>query len=174
MNIDDLIKEAQEGDREAMDKILHFYTPFVKKIVRYYSIILTREDREDLFIEGMMGLYRAVNSFNLSRRKRFEDFAYVSVKNAVFDYLRKIKAHYTAVPVNYPLNTDIGEESILLKQDLEEFSKKLSLIEKDVFSLFIKGYKIREIADRLGRSYKSIDNALQRIKRQLRKYYFSS
>ncbi len=173
MNINDLIEKAQKGDREAMDKILHLYTPFVKKIVRYYSIILTKEDREDLFIEGMMGLYRAVNNFNTDRKKRFEDFAYISVKNAVFDYLRKIKAQNRTIPVNYPLNTDIGEESILLKQDLEEFSKKLSPIEKDVFSLFIKGYGIKEIADKLGKSYKSIDNALQRIKRRLRKYYFS-
>lgn len=173
MNINDLIEKAKKGDRDAMDKILHLYTPFVKKIVRYYSIILTREDREDLFIEGMMGLYRAVNNFNPDRKKRFEDLAYISVKNAVFDYLRKMKTHNAHLPLDYSLSTDIGEESILLKQDLEEFSKKLSPTEKDVFSLFIKGYGIKEIANKLGRSYKSVDNALQRIKRRLRNSYFS-
>jgi len=177
MNINALISKAQKGDREAMDKILHLYTPFVKKIVRYYSIVLSREDKEDLFIEGLMGLYRSVNSFNSGKKKRFEDFAYISVKNAIFDYLRrrKSKGVDTMFPSFYfPSGSDIEEESILLKQDLEELSKELSSFERDVFSLFVKGYKIKEIADKLGKPYKSIDNALQRIKRHLRSYYFSS
>lgn len=174
MNINELIRKAQKGDRDAMNEVLHIYSPFVKKIVRYYSIILNREDREDLFIDGLMGLYRAVNNFDFNKGRNFDDFAYVSVKNAVLDYLRKRKEVCT-VPFDFTSFTVDGEEeSILLKQDLESFAKRLSLFEKDVFLLFIKGYKIRDISNKLDRSYKSVDNALQRIKKRLKKSPISS
>ncbi len=174
MNINELIRKAQKGDRDAMNEILHIYSSFVKKIVRYHSIVLNREDREDLFIDGLMGLYRAVNNFDFDKGKNFDDFAYVSVKNAVLDYLRKRKEVRTVSFDFTSFTVDGGEESILLKQDLESFAKRLSLFEKDVFLLFIKGYRIRDISNKLGRSYKSVDNALQRIKKRLRKSPISS
>ena len=157
-----------------MNEVLHIYSPFVKKIVRYYSIILNREDREDLFIDGLMGLYRAVNSFDFKKGKNFDDFAYVSVKNAALDYLRK-RREVRTVPLDFTsVAVDNEEESILLKQDMENFAKKLSSFEKDVFLLFIKGHKIRDISSKLDRSYKSVDNALQRIKKRLKESPISS
>jgi len=174
VNINKLIRKAQKGNRDAMNEVLHIYSPFVKKIVRYYSIILNREDREDLFIDGLMGLYRAVNSFDFKKGKNFDDFAYVSVKNAALDYLRK-RREVRTVPLDFTsVAVDNEEESILLKQDMENFAKKLSSFEKDVFLLFIKGHKIRDISSKLDRSYKSVDNALQRIKKRLKESPISS
>ena len=172
-NIDNLIKKAQNGDKDAMDEILHLYSSFVKNIVKYYSMFLNRDDREDLYIEGLIGLQRAVLSYKKTKAKRFDDFAYISVKNAILDYLRRRKRLIeTSVSFRKDVE-DFKEELILFKEDVEEFKSRLSQFEQNVLDLYMKGYKIRDIAERLGKSYKSVDNAIQRIKKHLREFFLS-
>ena len=171
-NTNELILKAQKGDREALDLLLHKYSQFVKDIVRYYSMALSKEDREDLYIEGLIGLQRAVSGFKPEKGKRFEDFAYISVKNAIFDYLRKKKRASTVViPSSYGGDDSLWEDLILFKEDIENFKKNLTELEQSVLEEYLKGYKIREIAERLDVPYKSVDNALQRIKKRLREYF---
>ncbi len=170
-NIEELIKKAQDGDREAMNVLLHRYSQFVKDIVRYYSMALTREDREDLYIEGLIGLQRAVYGFDTSKKKRFEDLAYISVKNAIFDYLRKKKRISNAPIPPYKGEDFLWEDLILFKEDIENFKGTLTNLEKKVLDEYLMGYKIGEIAKRLNISYKSVDNALQRIKKRLKEYF---
>ncbi len=172
-NIETLISKAQGGDRDAMDEILHHYSPFVKDIIRYYSMFLNRDDREDLYIEGLIGLQRAVMSYKKSKAKRFEDFSYVSVKNAIFDYLRRRKRLIKSSLSFYRGTEDFKEELILFKEDVADFKEKLSPLEQSVLELYMQGYKISDIAEKLGKKYKSIDNALQRIKRRLRELFLS-
>jgi RNA polymerase sporulation-specific sigma factor len=178
MNIDSgklnaLIKKAQLGDRDALSEILYLFSPFVKDVVRYYAMMLSREDREDLYIEGLIGLQRAIMAFNADKGKRFEDLAYISVKNAIFDYLRKRNRKAKLPTVNNGGESS-WEDLILFKDDIEEFTKQLSSLEEKVFRLYLKGYSNSEIADKLGITYKSVDNALQRIKKRLKKYFVES
>ncbi len=171
-NTEELIPKAQKGDRDALNSLLHKYSQFVKDIVRYYSMALSKEDREDLYIEGLIGLQRAVLGFKPEKGKRFEDFAYISVKNAIFDYLRKRKrAANVAVPSSYGGEDSLWEDLILFKEDIENFKETLTELEKKVLEQYLKGYKIGEIAKRLNIPYKSADNALQRIKKHLREYF---
>ncbi len=173
-SIDTIIKSAQHGDRDAMDRILHLYSNFVKDIVRYYSMFLSREDREDLYMEGLIGLQRAVLNYNKSKAKRFEDFAYISVKNAIFDYLRKRRRYIKNTDYKVRESSeDFKEELILFKEDIESFKEKLSPYEKKVLDLYLKGYKIADIAKAVEKNYKSVDNALQRIKKHLREFFDS-
>ncbi len=170
-NIEKFIKKAQEGDREAMDIILHSYSLFVKNIVRYYSMFLNRDDREDLYIEGLIGLQRSVLNYREAKSRRFDDFAYVSVKNAILDYLRKRKRSLqTSLSFRNDAD-DFKEELLLFKEDIEEFEKKLSSFERAVLELYMQGYRIKEISKRLNKNYKSIDNALQRVKRHLKEFF---
>lgn len=168
-----LIKKAQSGDKDALSTLLYKFSPFVKDIVRYYAMMLSREDREDLYIEGLIGLQRAIMAFNAGRKRRFEDLAYISVKNAIYDYLRK-RNRKVKLPTVRKDDDVLWEDLILFKDDIEKFSRMLSDLEKKVFRMYLKGYSNREIADKLGITYKSVDNALQRIKKRLRTFFSES
>ena len=165
----DLIKKAQSGDKDALSMLLYKFSPFVKDIVRYYAMMLSREDKEDLYIEGLIGLQRAIMAFDVGKKRRFEDLAYISVKNAIYDYLRK-KNRKVKLPTIREEDA-LWEDLILFKDDIEKFSRVLSDLEKKVFRMYLKGYTNREIADKLGITYKSVDNALQRIKKRLRAFF---
>ena len=168
-----LIKKAQSGDKDALSALLYKFSPFVKDIVRYYAMMLSREDREDLYIEGLIGLQRAIMAFDIGKNRRFEDLAYISVKNAIYDYLRKRKRK-VKLPTIRESDDVLWEDLILFKDDIEKFSNTLSNLEAKVFRMYLKGYSNREIADKLGITYKSVDNALQRIKKRLRAFFNKS
>lgn len=163
-----LVKKSKEGDKKALNELLHLYSPFVKRVVRYYSILLNKEDREDLFVEGLMALMRSVNSYD-RKKGSFNDFAFITIRNAIFDYKRS-KRTYLELTQVVEQNFDI-EDAVLLKGEIEEFSKILTSLEKSVFELYLKGYRISEIAKKLDKSYKSVDNSLQRIKKRLKQCY---
>ena len=171
--VTDLIKKAQSGDKDALSMLLYKFSPFVKDIVRYYAMMLSREDREDLYIEGLIGLQRAIMAFDVGKKRRFEDLAYISVKNAIYDYLRK-KNRKVKLPTIMEDGDALWEDLILFKDDIEKFSRMLSDLERKVFRMYLKGYSNREIADKLGITYKSVDNAMQRIKKRLHAFFVES
>jgi RNA polymerase sporulation-specific sigma factor len=158
-----LIEKAKKGDKYSQEKILESYAPLVKKVVRYYGIFLSKEDREDLFIEGLLALTRSINAYEESKGN-FENLAFVTIRNAILDYLRK-KHSEKPLDESYEDKFDI-EEYIALKEAMKEFQETLSPLEKKVFSLYIEGHKMSEIAKIIGKDYKSCDNAIQRIKKR--------
>lgn len=159
-----LIERAKSKDREAISKIVKTYAPFIKKVVRYYGIFLDRSEREDLFLEGLLALLRVVSNYDM-KKGPFENVLFVSVRNAVFDVISSRKRLFSNVRLPVKSEVDI-EESLIVKDEIREFSKTLANVEKEVFRLYLKGLKIREIADKTGMSYKSVDNAIQRIKKK--------
>ncbi len=164
----ELVEKARRGDKDAQNDILETYAPFVKKIVRYYGILLNREDREDLFIEGLLALIRSINSYN-QHKGNFDDLTFIAIRNAILDYMRKRR---TEKPLEeyYEDKFDI-EEYITLKTEIEEFEQALTPMEKQVFALYLEGRKIGEIAEFIGKSYKSVDNAMQRIKKRASEFF---
>jgi RNA polymerase sporulation-specific sigma factor len=165
----ELIKKAQNGDKEAINDIMYLYSSFVKKIVRYYGIVLNREDKEDLYIEGLLALQRAVLFFDPDKGDNFDDLAFIVVRNTILDFLkkRKNKPRVTSGEILKGDEQDF-ENFLFIKERLSEFSKKISPFEREVLKFWLGGYGIGEIAQMLGKSYKSIDNAIQRIKKRFK------
>lgn len=194
-----LLQQAKNGDEKAINMLMDLYKPLVTIIARKYFLINATTD--DLIQEGMLGLFKAYRSYNLSSKTSFKTFASVCIKRQIQTALIANNRNK-----NIPLNTyfsinnqgkillsvknddenddedDTGffitsnnltpEESVLFREKLDEvdahINNLLSGFEKKVLHLYIKGLNYIEIAQRLKKEPKSIDNALGRIKMKLR------
>lgn len=162
-----LILEARQGDKNSQEKIISKYLPLVRRVVRYYGVSLNREDREDLFIDGLLALIRSINAYD-DNKGDFDNLAFITIRNAIFDFLRT-KHQLRPLDETYEDKFDI-EEYVSIKESIKEFECLLSPLEKKVFDLYLKGRKMREIAEALDRDYKSCDNAMQRIKKRAKEF----
>lgn len=189
---EELIQKIQNGDEWAETELLTRYKDLVVKICRSYYII--GGDMEDTIQEGMIGLYKAIRAYDLSRGEaKFKTFAITCIKHKIHGAIKKAntnkhKALSTAVSfqsftanekgenleyIPMELVTDdtpadqlIDKEAFLkLKNQIKEV---LSPIELKVLNLYLMGYSYREISKRLDVSKKSIDNHIARIKLKLR------
>ncbi len=176
---EELIRRLKMGESHIEEYLLEKYKPFVKSKSRV--LFLVGGDREDLIQEGMIGLFKAIRDFDPKNGAYFASFAKLCVERQL----------YTAIEAagrmkNAPLNTYISlseedetlmdggiEESVIEKATLRqmhaEIMKLLSPMEKEVLEHYLDGKDYTEIAQLMGKSDKSIDNALQRIKNKIRK-----
>ena len=183
---------AQQGDAVAVEYLLGKYKNFVRSKARSYFLI--GADHEDIVQEGMIGLFKAIRDYQPERLSSFRAFAelcitrqiitaiktatrqkhvplnsYVSLNKPIYDEesdrtLMDVIVEYHA---QNPEELIIGREEILTLRDKVE--QVLSGLEQDVLNAYLDGKSYQEIADMLGRHVKSIDNALQRVKRKLEK-----
>jgi len=189
---DELVMASRAGDDEALSMLLNKYRPFAR--VKARSYFLVGADREDIVQEGMIGLYKAVRDFNPDMQSSFRAFAelcvtrqiitaiktatrqkhgplnnYVSfhrpVGGADDDGERVLGDVIPTVAISDPADLVISAERIRALQ--QHFDAVLSDLESEVLRLYVEGKSYQEIAERLQRHVKSIDNALQRIKRKL-------
>lgn len=192
MTDDEIVKLAKADNLHALEYILEKYKNFVKSRSRPYFLI--GADREDIIQEGMIGLYKAIRDYDTEKYTNFRAFAemcitrqiitaiktatrrkhmplnsYVSLSHPVFDeesdktLLDTITEHSCLDP----------EEIIINKEDYTSIGKKINELlspkEMEILSIYLQGKSYQEISDELGISHKSIDNALQRVKRKLDK-----
>lgn len=184
-----LIEKAQNGDEEAIEKLLSSYKPLVNKIARSY--FLTGGDIEDLVQEGMIGLYKAIKTFKKEKTASFLTYAGTCIKNQIQTAVRiasseKNMVLSTALPIDSKESFDDEEEEIeivlpspLPKPDekienkenfaqiTKQIVKSLSQLELKILISYLKGYNYSEIAQQNNISKKSVDNALSRIKNKL-------
>ena len=185
---DDLIKLIKLGDKDAEEYLIIKYTPLVNSEVR--TMFLVGAEIEDLAQEGMIGLFQAIRDYSPDSHASFSTFAYKCIKNRCMNAVTSAnrKKHSPLNPyISIFYNDDIsGEEksvvsdeginnpeNIYLRREkiekmYSEMEMKLSSLEKKVVDLYLEGLSRREIADRLGKSEKSIDNALTRIHNKLK------
>lgn len=188
-----VVSLAQAGDQKAMEYIVGKYTGFVKK--RSGPYFLAGAEREDLIQEGLIGLYKAVKSFDGRKRANFKTFAEVCIVRqmitAVKTSTRKKNNplnHYVSIHgtdsstaednVQHDYFIDlknINPESIMIeKEDAQgmefEISKLLSDFENKVLSFYLSGVSYKEIAAYLSKPPKAVDNALTRIKKKIEMY----
>ena len=178
-NDEELICRLRAGEQFIEEYLLEKYKPFVKS--RSRALFLVGGDREDLIQEGMIGLFKAIRDFNPENGAPFVAFAKLCVERQL----------YTAIEAagrlkNAPLNAYVSlseegnqlidggiEEAVIEKasyqQMYEDVQKNLSAMEREVLELYLEGKDYTEIAKILGKTDKSIDNALQRIKGKIRK-----
>lgn len=178
---------AKQGDVDSIEKIVTEYKNLI--YVRNKTLFLKGAEREDLVQEGMIGLMKAIKSFDESRSVCFSTFASLCIKRqiitAVKNYNSKknknlnnamqgegyseledlIKYRRPSLKYYTPEQIVIGKELMkLLKKFLNE---NLSGLEKDVFIFMAKGYGYLEIAQKLEKEPKAIDNSIQRIKKKV-------
>ena len=189
MTDEELISRLRGGDQGVMDFIMVKYKSMVRKKAR--AMYLLGGENEDLIQEGMIGLIKAVRDFKEEQGASFQSFAELCVSRQMYSAIEasKRKKHF---PLNsyislyeesevqkngrkMPLIDTIESEQETNPEALyfgkeyteafvEQLKEKLSPMENRVLSLHLQGTDYRQIAELLGKSPKSIDNALQRIK----------
>lgn len=184
---------AQGGDTVVLEYLLGKYKNFVRSKARSYFLI--GADHEDIVQEGMIGLFKAIRDYQPDRLSSFRAFAELCITRQIITAI-KTATRQKHVPLNsyVSLNKPIydeesdrtlmdviveghaqnPEELIIGKEDLvsirDRVDQVLSGLEQDVLAAYLDGKSYQEIADKLGRHVKSIDNALQRVKRKLEKF----
>lgn len=184
---------AQKGDSVAVEYLLSKYKNFVRSKARSYFLI--GADHEDIVQEGMIGLFKAIRDYQAERLSSFRAFAELCITRQIITAI-KTATRQKHVPLNsyVSLNKPIydeesdrtlmdvivegraqnPEELIIGRENLVSFrdqvDKVLSGLEQDVLNAYLDGKSYQEIADKLGRHVKSIDNALQRVKRKMEKF----
>ncbi|MGI6184815.1 MAG: RNA polymerase sporulation sigma factor SigH [Candidatus Fimadaptatus sp.] len=183
---------AQSGDDEALEYLLNKYKNFVRSKARSYFLI--GADHEDIVQEGMIGLYKAIRDFKPEKLSSFRAFAelcitrqiitaiktatrqkhiplnsYVSLNKPIYDEEsdRTLLDVITEGRVANPEDMLISQEDVGLIED--RIGQMLSSLEREVLMAYLDGKSYQEIAQELDRHVKSIDNALQRVKRKLEK-----
>ena len=184
-----LVAAAREGDDQALEELLDRYRPFARNKARSYFLV--GGDREDIVQEGMIGLYKAVRDFSGVHGASFRSFAELCITRQILTAI-KTATRQKHTPLNSYVSFDrpygqdpdrtVGEvlavepasdplQQVLASDELRHlqaaFEQVLSGLETEVLELYVEGRSYQEIADLLGRRVKSIDNALQRIKRKL-------
>ena len=186
-----LVAMSRAGDDVALTMLLDRYRGFARAKARSYFLV--GADREDVIQEGMIGLYKAVRDYNPDMQASFRGFAELCVSRQIItaiktatrqkhgplnDYVsfhrpvlsdddgdRVLADVLPATSMSDPADLVVSAERIRALQD--HFDEALSDLEAEVLALYVDGKSYQEIAEMLQRHVKSIDNALQRIKRKL-------
>lgn len=193
MTDEEIVALCQENDSVAQEYMLSKYKNFVRSKARSYFLI--GADHEDIVQEGMIGLYKAIRDFRPDKLSSFRAFAELCITRQIITAIKTAtrQKHIplnSYVSLNKPLYDEESdrtlldviiegratnpEELIIGQEDLKTIHHKidevLSGLEQEVLRAYLDGKSYQEIADNLGRHVKSIDNALQRVKRKLEKY----
>lgn len=189
---EEIVVQAKSGNNRAQEYLISKYENFVKSKAKAYFLI--GADKEDIYQEGMIGLYKAIRDFNPEKSTSFKAFAEICVIRQIITAIKTAtrQKHIplnTYVSLNKPIYEEESERTLLdvlvglkisdpeelmiSKEQMdyieEKISKVLSDLELEVLTSYLDGKSYQEIASNLERHSKSIDNALQRVKRKLEK-----
>jgi RNA polymerase sporulation-specific sigma factor len=187
-----LVVKARNGDDAAMDQLIRRYTGFVR--LKSSSYFLAGGDGEDLVQEGLIGLYKAVRDFRHDKETSFRSFAELCVTRQIITAI-KTATRYKHAPLNTYVSfshTPAGQDpdgectlgdalpgshvndpvvSVISTEELQSLvfclGTGLSPLEADALRLYLEGSSYEEMAEELGCDTKTIDNALQRVKRKI-------
>ncbi len=193
MKDEDLIRKIKSGDNDALDYILKKYQEVVNMKVSRYFII--GAEKEDIIQEGLIGLYKAIKSFDPEKQNSFKSFAnlcierqlitaikssnrqkhmplnsYLSLNMSAYDNEDDDTSIYDIFDANIiedPLDTITKKEYYKSVEDI--IDKSLSIFEKNVLNELVNGSSYTAIAQKLDSPVKSVDNAIQRIRKKTMK-----
>jgi RNA polymerase sporulation-specific sigma factor len=193
VQVDDgyLIALAKQGDAIAYDRIVRRYYGFVR--LKASSYFLAGGDSDDLIQEGLVGLYKAVRDYRTDRESSFRNFAELCITRQIITAVKTATRNkhtplnqyvsFSATPasaqdgeptldeiipgspVHDPVNQVISSEE--LQSLVSCLSTALSELESRVLSLYLDGYSYEQVGERLSCDTKTVDNALQRVKRKV-------
>ncbi|HEY8532197.1 MAG TPA: RNA polymerase sporulation sigma factor SigH [Limnochorda sp.] len=190
---EEVVEFAREGEEAALEYLIDKYRNFVRAKARSYFLI--GADREDIIQEGMIGLYKAIRDFRAEKLASFRAFAELCITRQMITAI-KTATRQKHIPLNsyvslnkpmYDEESDRTlmdvlsgsrisdpEELVISQEEFNDIESKmngfLSPLEWQVLMYYLEGKSYQEIADDLCRHVKSIDNALQRVKRKLERY----
>lgn len=188
-----LVEQVQNGDSAALEYLINKYKNFVRAKSRSYFLI--GADHEDIVQEGMIGLYKAIRDYKGDKLSSFKAFAELCITRQIITAI-KTATRQKHIPLNSYVSLDkplydeesdrtlldvicgtrvTDPEELIINQeefyDIElKMSEILSDLERKVLMLYLDGRSYQEISEELNRHVKSIDNALQRVKRKLERY----
>lgn len=187
---EELVLFAQNGDGEAEEFLILKYKEVVKTKAHLYFII--GADRDDIVQEGMIGIFKAIRSYDESRQTSFRTFADLCINRQILSAIKQAtRRKHSPLNMSVSFNKPISEDNpiitlaetlstdsdsdpetlLLIKEAMDQIGessgKTLSHFESVVWGEYLMGRTYKEIADGLGKSPKSIDNAIQRTKRKL-------
>ena len=190
MSEKELLIKAQQGDDEAMLSLLEAHRPLIKRLVKHYYI--KGAETEDLIQEGMIALFQAIKKYNVDANTAFTTFLNVVVRNRISSVIES-----TGRLKNQPLNNAIfyseglsedsehpitlldqlstrkeePEELVIQHEETKEIAefirKQFSSFERTVLAYHLLGYSSEQIASKLDRTVKAVENALQRARKKL-------
>lgn len=187
-----LVDMARHGDEKAEDFLLKKYKDFVRSKARAYFLV--GGDSDDLIQEGMIGLYNAISHYDESKASSFMTYAAICINNKLLsavsaDNRKKNEPLNGYVSLYSVITDDAGEEAslsdvlpdtdnvnpenIILNEEQEKLARKrllgkLSRLEKEILSYYLEGMSYSEIAVIIGKTEKSVDNAIQRIRSKMK------
>ena len=189
---EEIVKLAKNGDEMATEFLINKYKNFVR--VKAKSYFLVGADREDIIQEGMIGLYKSIRDFRADKLSSFRAFAELCITRQIITAI-KTATRQKHIPLNsyISLNKPIYDEDsdrtmldilsgtkitdpeeVFISHELsgdlrEKIQENLSELESRVLMSYLEGKSYQEMAKELNRHVKSIDNALQRVKRKIEK-----
>lgn len=190
---EEIVEAVREGYSEALEYLINKYKNFVRAKARSYFLI--GADREDIVQEGMIGLYKSIRDFRGDKLASFKAFAELCITRQIITAI-KTATRQKHIPLNSYVSLDKPiydeesdrtlldvlsgskvtdpEELMINKEEFigleDKMGEILSDLERKVLMLYLDGRSYQEIAVDLDRHVKSIDNALQRVKRKLERY----
>ncbi|OLO27190.1 RNA polymerase factor sigma-70 [Alkalihalophilus pseudofirmus] len=188
-----LVEKVREGDSGALEYLINKYKNFVRAKARSYFLI--GADHEDIVQEGMIGLYKAIRDYKEDKLSSFKAFAELCITRQIITAI-KTATRQKHIPLNSYVSLDKPlydeesdrtlldvicgtrvtdpEELLINQEEFDDIELKmgeiLSELERKVLMLYLDGRSYQEISADLNRHVKSIDNALQRVKRKLERY----
>ena len=183
---------AQAGDREAEDILIRRYVEMIRGKAHLYFIV--GADSEDVIQEGMIGLFKAIHDYSGNREATFKTFAELCINRQILTAVktasrRKHQPLNDSVSLSTPVDETGGgtleeslggdmasnPEAVFMENTLsslltDENSTLFSSMERRVLKEYLAGKKYPEIAQSLGKSYKAVDNAMQRIRKKISEY----
>jgi RNA polymerase sporulation-specific sigma factor len=189
---EEIVKLAKNGDEMATEYLINKYKNFVR--VKAKSYFLVGADREDIIQEGMIGLYKSIRDFRADKLSSFRAFAELCITRQIITAIKTAtrQKHIplnSYISLNKPIYDEDSDRTMLdilsgtkvtdpeevfisheLSDDLrEKIQENLSELESRVLLSYLEGKSYQEMAKELNRHVKSIDNALQRVKRKIEK-----
>lgn len=177
--VERLLPMIRRGSNAAFLRLSELYAPLLEREVARYAASLPPADLDDLRQSASVSLYRAALAFHGDRGVTFGLFAKICIVNGIADSLRYIRGKGTMLSMEdldereQPDGDEPNPQSLLLDKEQvwetrRQIKEMLSPLEYEIFEMYISGFSYAEIASRIGKSQKSVDNALCRIKKKLR------
>ncbi len=193
MTDEELVELSSVGDVMATETILGRYKNLVRSKARMYFLV--GADKEDIIQEGMIGLFKAIRDFDGDKLVSFKGFAELCIKRQIITAV-KTATRQKHMPLNtyvslsnpmydgesegvleevLPGTSETDPEHLFISKENAEFlnvkmEEVLSQLEKSVLELYLEGKSYQEISVILNKPQKSIDNALQRVKKKMEKF----
>ena len=186
-----IIEMYKAGDELAFEYLIHKYKILVRYKIR--NNFLQGADRDDLLQEGLIGLFKAIKDYDASKAASFKVFAELCITRHIYSAI-KMSSRQKHSPLNNYMSlstpasdeteqpmydsVDIGGyedpvEKLINQESFEEFEsgavRELSKFELEVLNLYLNNYSYQRISEITGKSVKSVDNGLQRIKKKIEK-----